>query len=117
MRSLVRKCRNVNILVVMMAAGLLFFGGYLLYFAEPAAADEAGAIRQEGTCDFGMACIAAAISTGVSCIGAAIAVSLVGSACIGAVAEKPELMGRTTIVTCWAIPCIPPTSPGLVKTG
>jgi len=25
------------------------------------------------------------------------------------------LMGRTTIVTSWAIPCIPPTSPGLVK--
>ena len=41
--------------------------------------------------------MAAAIATGLACIGAGIAVSGVGAAAMGAVAEKPELMGRSLI--------------------
>jgi len=44
-----------------------------------------------------MAFIAAAVSVGLSSIGAGIAVSMVGSAAMGAVAERPELMGRSII--------------------
>jgi len=40
---------------------------------------------------------AAALSTGVGCIGAGIAVAYVGSAAVGAVGEKPEVAGRTLI--------------------
>jgi len=45
----------------------------------------------------GMGFIAAAIAVGLSSIGAGIAVSIVGSAAMGAVAERPELMGRSII--------------------
>ena len=41
--------------------------------------------------------MAAAISTGLAAIGAGIAVGIAGAAAIGAVAEKPELLGRTLI--------------------
>jgi V/A-type H+-transporting ATPase subunit K len=42
--------------------------------------------------------IAAALATGLSSLGAGIAVASVGSAAIGAIAEKPELLGRTLIL-------------------
>lgn len=41
--------------------------------------------------------LAAAISTGIGCIGAGIAVAYVGAAAVGAVGEKPEVAGRTLI--------------------
>jgi V/A-type H+-transporting ATPase subunit K len=41
--------------------------------------------------------MAAALSTGLAAIGAGIAVGIAGAAAIGAVAEKPELLGRTLI--------------------
>ena len=42
--------------------------------------------------------LAAALSTGLSSLGAGYAVASVGSAAIGALAEKPELLGRVLIV-------------------
>lgn len=45
---------------------------------------------------WGMA--AAAVAAGLSAIGAAYAVAHVGSAAIGALAEKPELLGRVLIL-------------------
>lgn len=41
--------------------------------------------------------LAAALATGLGSIGAGFAVSNVGSAAMGAVAEKPELMGKSLI--------------------
>lgn len=45
----------------------------------------------------GMGLLAAALSTGISAIAAGIAVAMVGSAAMGAVAERPEVMGRSII--------------------
>jgi len=42
--------------------------------------------------------VAAALATGLSSLGAGIAVAGVGSAAIGAIAEKPELLGRSLII-------------------
>ena len=42
--------------------------------------------------------VAAALATGLSSLGAGIAVASVGSAAIGALAEKPELLGRVLIM-------------------
>jgi len=53
------------------------------------AAAEAGAI--------GLIMIAAALSTGLACIGAGIAVAFVGAAALGVIGEKPELLGKTLI--------------------
>jgi V/A-type H+-transporting ATPase subunit K len=42
--------------------------------------------------------LGAAVATGLSAIGAGIAVANVGTAAIGAIAEKPELFGRLLIL-------------------
>ena len=39
----------------------------------------------------------AAVATSISCIAAGVAVGMTGSAAIGAVAERPEIMGRTIL--------------------
>ena len=46
----------------------------------------------------GWGMIAAAIAAGLSAAGAAYAVAHVGSAAVGALAEKPELLGRVLIL-------------------
>lgn len=46
----------------------------------------------------GMAFLSASIVTSVSCIAAGIAVGMTGSAAIGAVAERPEILGRTILI-------------------
>lgn len=45
----------------------------------------------------GMAYLGAALAVGLSSIAAGIAVGLVGSSAVGAISEKPELVGRTLI--------------------
>ena len=45
----------------------------------------------------GWGLMAAAIAAGLSAVGAAYAVAHVGSAAVGALAEKPELLGRVLI--------------------
>jgi len=45
----------------------------------------------------GLGYMAAAVATGLSTIGAGIAVAYVGSAAVGAIAEKPEITGRALI--------------------
>ena len=42
--------------------------------------------------------IAAALAAGASALGAAYAVAHVGAAAVGAIAEKPELLGRVLIL-------------------
>ncbi len=69
--------------------------------SEGAATEETSVEAEEGgkvsDSAFGLGLLAAAISTSVSAIAAGIAVSIVGSAAMGAVAEKPEIMGRSII--------------------
>jgi len=79
-----------NLLVGMMAGGL-----GLVWLASPSGALAAGA-AQTGTVDQ-YATLAAALSTGLACIGAGIAVGGSGAAAVGATAEKPESFGRSLI--------------------
>jgi V/A-type H+-transporting ATPase subunit K len=51
----------------------------------------------DGASYAGWAMIGAAISAGLASLGAAYAVAVVGSAAVGAMAEKPELLGRLLI--------------------
>lgn len=57
--------------------------------AAPTAADS-------GVAQWAM--IAAAVASGLSALAAGYAVAIVGSAAVGALAEKPELLGRVLIV-------------------
>jgi len=82
-------------------ASALFFSAMatLLFWWTPAIgaeADAGKALLPEGAIQWGF--LAAALATGLSSLGAGIAVASVGSAAIGAMAEKPELLGRTLIV-------------------
>lgn len=45
----------------------------------------------------GLGMLGAALATGLSVLGAGYAVGIVGSAALGAIAEKPELFGRTLV--------------------
>jgi V/A-type H+/Na+-transporting ATPase subunit K len=45
----------------------------------------------------GLAYIGAALAVGLACIGSSYAVARIGSAGIGAVTEKPELMGKILV--------------------
>ena len=45
----------------------------------------------------GMGCVAAALSTGMSCIGGGIAVSAAASAALGAISEDGSILGKSLI--------------------
>lgn len=79
-----------NFLVGLMAGGLA-----LVWLASPSSVLAANA-AQEGAVDQ-YATLAAALSTGLACIGAGIAVAASGAAAVGATAEKPESFGRALI--------------------
>lgn len=71
----------------------------LLWWSAAPAAETgaaAGGTLAPGAVSWGFA--AAALATGLSSLGAGFAVASVGSAAIGAIAEKPELLGRALIV-------------------
>lgn len=63
-------------------------------FAAPAAAG--GSALPAEALNWGF--ISAAIATGLAALGAGLAVANVGTAAIGAIAEKPELFGRLLIL-------------------
>ena len=67
----------------------------LLWFAPIASAADAEGMVDPGVLRWGY--MAAALATGLSALAAGIAVAGVGAAAIGAIAEKPELFGRTLV--------------------
>lgn len=87
--------------VVLALVGLtaLFSLGATILLSAPARAAEAAVAA--GTLDPGVlqwGFLAAALATGLSSLAAGYAVAMVGSAAIGALAEKPELLGRILIL-------------------
>ena len=80
-----------NFLVGMMAAGLA-----VVWLASPSSVFASGLAQETGNVDQ-YATLAAALSTGLACIGAGIAVGGSGAAAVGATAEKPESFGRALI--------------------
>lgn len=74
-----------------LATGLLLLPG-----GAGAAEGAAAAGVPAGVVQWGY--LAAAIVTGLAALGAGYAVAMVGSAAVGALAEKPELLGRVLIL-------------------
>ena len=74
---------------------LVFAGAILTLASSPAhAAESAAASYGLGA---GLGFIAASIATSIACLGAGYAVANVGSAALGLVGEKPEMLGTTLI--------------------
>jgi V/A-type H+-transporting ATPase subunit K len=71
---------------------------FLLWWMPAVASETTAAGAALAPEALGWGFIAAALATGLSSLGAGIAVAGVGSAAIGAIAEKPELLGRSLII-------------------
>ncbi len=89
-RSLVYGLNGFNVLL-----GLMATGAGIVWLFSPTSAMAAG-LQQAATTD-PYARLAAALSTGLACVGAGIAVTGSGAAAVGATAEKPESFGRSLI--------------------
>jgi V/A-type H+/Na+-transporting ATPase subunit K len=90
---------NLKLPVLMLATATAVAIGvtFLLMQAMPAAAQTAArAAADPSVAPWAM--MAAAIAAGLSTLAAGYAVASVGSAAVGALAEKPELLGRVLIL-------------------
>jgi V/A-type H+-transporting ATPase subunit K len=83
-------------LALTLAAAALSLGATaLLVWVTPAAAQAPAAALVGEAAGWGL--LSAALATGLSSLGAGIAVGKLGTAAVGALAEKPELLGRLLI--------------------
>lgn len=77
---------------------LAALGSVIVWFPEALAAEAAKGASALPPEAYSWGFIGAAVSTGLAALGAGIAVANVGTAAIGAMAEKPELFGRLLIL-------------------
>src|SRR5512138_2533802 len=89
-RGLLLGINGFNGVMLLMAAGLA-----IVWLASPSTAMAAGLGAEAASDPY--VTLAAAISTGLACIGGGIGVASSGAAAIGAIAEKPEAFGRALI--------------------
>jgi V/A-type H+-transporting ATPase subunit K len=93
------KIVNAKLILWLSSAAFMSIIATLLLWWSPAMAFDVAESKPalpSGVLQWGF--VAAALSTGLSSLGAGYAVANVGSAAIGALAEKPELLGRALIV-------------------
>jgi V/A-type H+-transporting ATPase subunit K len=90
-KNLVLAFKGYNVFLALMGLGIT-----VVWLVSPDTVSAAGIIAQEAAGD-PYASLAAGISTGLAALGAGVAVSGTGAAAIGAIAEKPEALGRSLI--------------------
>ena len=107
MNGIIKACKWGNVFIFGMSVVLLAAALFMNF--TPVQAQEKEQVSAEepahqehrekspNTKHAGIAFLAAAIATCLSSIAAGIAVSITGSAAIGAVAEKPDVMGKVLI--------------------
>ena len=86
--------RKVLAASLLVSFSALLAGSVLALSTGTAAAAETGAALGTGA---GMGFLGAAIATGLACLGAGVAVAVVGAAAFGIIGEKPEMLGTTLI--------------------
>jgi V/A-type H+/Na+-transporting ATPase subunit K len=91
-KGLLLGLNGFNGMMLLMAAGV-----GIVWLASPHSAMAAGLGLQAAAGSDPYATLAAALSTGLACIGGGIGVASSGAAAIGAIAEKPEAFGRALI--------------------
>lgn len=95
--KLIRFLKKFNYTMGILMTLFLIIGVVLLW-ADPGYCSAAeGVSKAVDTKVMAWAFIAAAAATGLSTIAAGVAVSMVGSSALGAIAERPELMGKSII--------------------
>lgn len=74
--------------------GAFLIAGIMLFTGAPVQAAEAAEAASNAT---GFGYLAAALSTGLSCVGGGIAVASAASAALGAISEDPSALGKSLI--------------------
>jgi V/A-type H+-transporting ATPase subunit K len=89
--------QRLKLVAALSAVALLLSAGasFLLWVVPVLAADPAAVTAGSQAMSWGL--LAAALATGLSSLAAGYAVATVGAAAVGALAEKPELLGRLLI--------------------
>jgi V/A-type H+-transporting ATPase subunit K len=77
--------------------GCLIVSAVMMYNAAPALAETETAAAAAANSSAGWAYIAAALSTGLSCLGGGIAVASAASAALGAISEDSSVLGKSLI--------------------
>jgi V/A-type H+/Na+-transporting ATPase subunit K len=110
--SFIKYLRSGNVALITIAITVAIAGGAMMFllseFSSVLAQDHGSSVQATGTTTgtteggksglaVGLGLMAAALSTGLAAVGAGIAVAAVGSAAMGAITEKPEIMGRSLI--------------------
>ncbi|MCI8270197.1 MAG: ATPase [Lachnospiraceae bacterium] len=90
-RGRYKRALAVNTLLFM---GTLLVAAGLMFTGNAAAAETAGTAAKSAA---GLGYLAAALSTGMSCIGGGIAVSAAASAALGAISEDGSILGKSLI--------------------
>ena len=78
----------------MIGLNALLLSAILVSLSAGSAAAAEGAAAVEGA---GLGFLGASLATGMACLGAGLAVAIVGAAALGVVGEKPSMLGTTLI--------------------
>ena len=78
----------------MIGLNALLLSAILVSLSAGSAAAAEGAAAVEGA---GLGFLGASLATGMGCVGAGVAVAIVGAAALGVVGEKPSMLGTTLI--------------------
>ena len=84
-----------SVSAVALAAATLVFSASATFDQDAAGAEEAASTAASSATGFGY--LAAALSTGLSCVGGGIAVSAAASAALGAISEDSSILGKSLI--------------------
>ncbi len=87
---------KLAIVLTVLVAMLSIVATGLLWIPSAAAVEPSSSIAFDS--GLGLGLLAAALATGLSALGAGYAVGTVGAAAVGALTEKPELLGRLLIL-------------------
>jgi len=96
-REFSRQAARSMLILNILGLGLLVVLSLSLVSRAFAQGTQAPSLQALST-DAGMGFLGAGTATGLAAIGAGIAVGMTGSAAIGAMAEKPELFGRSLVI-------------------
>jgi V/A-type H+/Na+-transporting ATPase subunit K len=92
-----KKFKVINGFLIFSAAVLAVIATVFAHAAIAQTPSAPAAVQSLPPLSTALGFFSAALSVGLSCLGAGIAVKSVGSAAMGAIAEKPELTGRALI--------------------
>ncbi|WGS64312.1 ATP synthase subunit C [Marinitoga aeolica] len=85
---------NIAIFIAIMVFALISLSPSTTYAAS---ANPNTTTAVDTTDNTGLGLIGAALATGLAAVGAGVGVGMVGAASVGAISEKPELLGKTLI--------------------